>query len=295
VTRRLIAQAAQEVFGDPVGRPERSRRRRAWGLGLAATAAVAGAAVVWVVPLREGVAPRLAWLGQGSASAPSSASAPVAAGPTAAQSGRSGTAASGSTAAAPTAFDIAALTASLPQDGQAAWRLLAPAWGLPADAAEPCADWVSQRIACFRGNTNLAQVRQLDRPGLLTLADARGRNVYALLTGLGPDHAELRTGDGTATVPLTALAEVWTGEFSTLWRWPQGREGKPAADESGTPPAWLAARLDDAKVGPGDLRTRLQTFQRAQGLRADGVAGPLTFMQLNRANGVAEPHLARGK
>ena len=41
-----------------------------------------------------------------------------------------------------------------------------------------------------------------------------------------------------------------------------------------------------------NLRGRLQAFQRAQGLAPDGLAGPMTFMLLNRATGVDEPRLA---
>jgi general secretion pathway protein A len=39
------------------------------------------------------------------------------------------------------------------------------------------------------------------------------------------------------------------------------------------------------------LRSRLNAFQVAQGLKPDGLAGPLTLMQINRATGVDEPHL----
>lgn len=42
--------------------------------------------------------------------------------------------------------------------------------------------------------------------------------------------------------------------------------------------------------GPA-LRADLRAFQVAQGLQADGLPGPLTFMQLNRASGVDEPRL----
>ena len=39
------------------------------------------------------------------------------------------------------------------------------------------------------------------------------------------------------------------------------------------------------------LSRRLAAFQRAQGQPADGLAGPDTFMQLNRLLGVAEARL----
>ena len=44
---------------------------------------------------------------------------------------------------------------------------------------------------------------------------------------------------------------------------------------------------------PGDaaLKSKVQSFQVAQGLKPDGLAGPITLMQLNRATGVDEPRL----
>jgi general secretion pathway protein A len=39
----------------------------------------------------------------------------------------------------------------------------------------------------------------------------------------------------------------------------------------------------------------VSTFQRAQGLKPDGIAGPTTFMQLNRVSGVDEPRLSTAR
>jgi general secretion pathway protein A len=50
-------------------------------------------------------------------------------------------------------------------------------------------------------------------------------------------------------------------------------------------PAATGATFDPA------LKVRLQAFQRAHGLRADGRAGPLTLMQLSHATGGDEPRL----
>ncbi|HEX7636683.1 MAG TPA: peptidoglycan-binding protein, partial [Noviherbaspirillum sp.] len=38
-------------------------------------------------------------------------------------------------------------------------------------------------------------------------------------------------------------------------------------------------------------RQQLRQFQAAQGLFADGIAGPVTLMQLNRVAGLQEPRL----
>ena len=47
------------------------------------------------------------------------------------------------------------------------------------------------------------------------------------------------------------------------------------------------------KVDDAMLRTWIHRFQLAQGLPSDGSAGPMTLMQLNRANGVDEPRLQK--
>jgi general secretion pathway protein A len=58
----------------------------------------------------------------------------------------------------------------------------------------------------------------------------------------------------------------------------------------------LAAWRQVAPPAPGQglsgaLAEQLAGFQVAQSLRPDGIAGPTTFMQLNRVQGVAEPRL----
>ena len=67
---------------------------------------------------------------------------------------------------------------------------------------------------------------------------------------------------------------------------------------------WLARALDDMDgIAPGSdpvhaaptldatLRQRVRAFQRAQGLKADGQPGPLTFMQLESAAATEQPRL----
>ena len=55
---------------------------------------------------------------------------------------------------------------------------------------------------------------------------------------------------------------------------------------SGEPPPPAGQPMD------AELRNKVSRFQAANGLVADGRAGPATFMQLNRAVGIDEPRLA---
>ena len=72
-----------------------------------------------------------------------------------------------------------------------------------------------------------------------------------------------------------------------------GAPGTPvAAVEKGAPAPEIALKdLAGRAVSIAALRGKVFAFQLAQGLRPDGIAGPTTFMHLNRALGVAEPRL----
>ena len=172
-----------------------------------------------------------------------------------------------------------------------AWRALATAWNLPALEGDPCAAALRQQVQCYRSDgTSLALVRQLGRPGVLTLVDDAGKRGFVLLTGLNDQTATLVTSAGPQTVPLAQLAGLWRGEFATLWRVPDGPRAQALASQL------AALKGQAAPTGPGQaslsaLRSRIQAFQVAQGLVPDGVAGPMTQMQLNRATGVDEPRL----
>jgi general secretion pathway protein A len=301
VDRKLVDAAAQEVFFQP-GRPASGSPLAAWlrqprhaaltwlGLGLLGGAALFGAASLATQSRGPApVAPAAARLATApamglAASAPAPAMAPA-------------VAASASPQAA--TADLATLTRL--RDETQAWRELALLWGLPASAETPCQ--AAPRLAqthCFKGTTSLALIRQLDRPGLLTLYDDKRQPFYVLLTGLTADSALLQADGSAFSLPLATLANAWRGEFASWWRAPAGWSKSPTEGSTGSTVDWLAAQLARFNSQPppaaaqtfdATLRARLQAFQLAQGLQPDGRPGPMTLMQLNRVAGVAEPRL----
>jgi general secretion pathway protein A len=182
-----------------------------------------------------------------------------------------------------------------------AWRELAPAWKLAVGDDDPCQAAERAQVHCFKGNGSLALIRSLGRPGILTLRDAAGKPMYALLTGLDERSATLRMGEVSKSVSLAALASAWRGDFATFWRAPPGYAGNGVVAGNPGPLAdWLATQLASLEGGTQPaarqisdvaLKAKVAAFQQAQGLGADGLAGPITFMQLNRATGVDEPRL----
>lgn len=311
VTAAIVDKAAAEVFErSPAVRG--AGRRMAWlGAGVVAgAAAVAG--IVWMLENggRADLLPAVATaplVAASRAAVPASAASAAASAPAVAAQGAAPAASAAvpagdaASAAAP-AFDLKTALASMPHDEDEALRALGAAWGLTLPAgADPCRAAERQQAACFRRTGSLALVRQLGRPGVLTLYGDDDRASFAVVTGLSDGTVTLSVDGKPATVPVSALADTWRGEFATFWRTPQGYSRKLVEGGSGPAVDWVARQLASAEgaAAPGPkqkfdaaMRARLNAFQLAHGLVPDGQAGPMTLMQLNRLAGVDEPRLA---
>jgi general secretion pathway protein A len=279
-----VRAAAAEVFSRPPPRPLSVRPAiAALGAGVAAAAAV-----FMAMNAEHDSAPRAAV--QTAAPAASAPRVAVAAAPV-------------PVAAAPAA-SVALVSAPSPspptllRDSDEAFRELARVWKVDAGPGEACKALAAERVQCFSRNVSLSLIRELGRPGVVTLDAATGAPRYALLTALTADSATLSAAGTEQTVTLAALAARWRGDFATLWREPPGYSGRfeargPLVDwmavrlgaVNGTPPPAGAAAMD------AHLREQLRAFQLAHGLPPDGQPGPMTFMQLNRASGIDEPRL----
>jgi general secretion pathway protein A len=313
IDRHIVDKAASEVFDTArVSAPHHPGLGRMpnWGWGLVAgTAALGAAGVATAVLMHRPVGLASAQLAQvpvaAKASAPVAASLPAVvrvAVPVA--------------PVAPSSPSVAALdqksTNTLPAAWLArkqlsekkAWLELAQMWSLTLAEGDPCEQALHTQVHCFRSSRGLALIRQLGRPGIMTLNDENGRAVYALLMGLSGQGATLRMGGVTQTVSLGTLNKIWRGDFATFWRAPPGYQQSIVDGNAGPMVEGLATRLAVALGEPvtadkqnydAALKAKVAAFQQAHGLKPDGIAGPTTFMQLNRATGVDEPHLQTEK
>ena len=287
--RKVIDKAAAEVFGSETGyAPGAGPRPAAYVLGGLALLAGAGlAGFLLLNPGQKTIAP--------SRPLPSSLPAPLAV-------------ASSPVPAQPPALrpaeEIDALLVELPADINAAWGELAPGWKLPATNGDPCLAASAQQLQCYRTDSmTVPLLRQLGRPGILTLHTGNGPPVHAVLVGLGEQTATLRGAAGQHTVRLVALGRLWRGEFATYWRPPPGYTAGLQGEGTGPVIRQLASQLAQLEGAPAlpasaaapvldaALRARVRAFQRAQGLDADGQPGPLTFMQIDSATNADAPRL----
>ena len=290
VDRALVDQAASQVFDLPGLRGVGPLHAARWLAGGAA-AALAVFALTRVLPPWQAapapgpVAAATLVAASAAASASTQASAAVASPPPAVQAGG----------------DLGTQLFAQPLAEAEAWQRLARHWNVTRPlTADPCAGLPSQGLRCHSSQGGLSPVRLLDRPGWLLLSGPDGRSTRVLLESLQGDQARLGLADGrTLTVPLLKIAPWWQGEFHTLWRSPPGYGGEGVLAAEGPSGRWLAEHLAQLDGGPAQddadgLARRIRAFQMAQGLRPDGLPGPLTLMRLNHATGLVEPTLGDG-
>ena len=189
------------------------------------------------------------------------------------------------------------------RDANAVYRQLAALWHVDLPEGEPCAAAQKMDLHCYKSNSGLAEVRQLDRPAILILRDETGKVFYALVTGIVDSSATIYNGSTKHTVSLNLLGKYFQGDFVTLWHAPQNFRPSLHIGERGADVDWLAtqlARTNGLKIPDANLAydptlaKLVRNFQAAQGLKVDGIVGPKTYMLLNRTAGVQEPALQTG-
>ncbi len=293
VTPRILARAAAEVFSEGTGQAVPRKALAVAGL-LAASVAISVGAWHMVPRAQNGSAPPAidAQARQGTAPAAGRSArqaAPGQAGQLAAP-GQAGNASPGIDASA-----VPLLHASQ----SAALAELGSLWGHTLEAKAPCKTAPRDGLRCYQGKGALYALRQLDRPAVLALHQG-GALGYGLLVALDATGATLLRQGKRQTISVAELAERFDGEFTTLWRAPQHFHDELRLGDKGTDVDWLAAQLavlnkaaapaEGAALGK-DTQARLRSFQQQNQMKADGVAGPRTFMRLSQLAGVDEPRL----
>ena len=314
VERAVVDKAASEVFeptrAAPVSKHSRTPKHHLTTLGLGALGGALAAAMlfgVWTLTQpRDPVANRAVASREATAASqtvaalPEPAASPPASAPAA---NLPSAATTPSVESAPAKAPIQAGPppfADLLQSENAALRELGPLWGQSLPDADPCARAEREQLQCFRINRmTLNGLRQLDRPAVLTLRLPGQERGWALLTAMTSDTATLQVGTQRWLVPVTALADIWRGEYTTLWRQPPGQSGRLGNGNSGPAAVWATQQLTrlqkrgDLPASAVGFEQKVRAFQQANGLDAEGVAGPMTFMLINLAAGVAEPRLGK--
>jgi general secretion pathway protein A len=271
VDRATLTRAAHEIFGRPVP----VWRRMAWAYATLAMLGVVGAIAWWQWrPPTKGVAMPV----------------PVAK-------------PSGSDAVLPQALSW---PGAVPRDQaeSLANAALLKAWGLAYRGPKLCPAAVAQGLLCRSGRIGLDELRRMDRPAVLLMSDPQGRSMAATLLRLGPASARFSIGGVESNVALAALATQWSGQYTLLWRLPQGVPENLRPGARGPGVRWLAdqvAKLGHKPAVAGKdvfydqaLVRQVKQFQLDQGLVPVGYAGPQTLLRLLALTDATGPKLTGG-
>lgn len=184
-----------------------------------------------------------------------------------------------------------------------AYETLFDAWGYDYRSSEhgnACDYSETRGLGCLHRRGNWKMLSVLNRPAILELINRNGEAVYAALLSLDRDRARLKIGDDAQWYSREAVEAVWFGDYSLLWRVPpwESRLIEPGMIRDRE--TWLNEALMRAATAKSlvpesvdeDLEARISAFQRSEGLRTDGVVGPLTVIRLNDYMGRSVPRLS---
>jgi len=152
-----------------------------------------------------------------------------------------------------------------------------------------CKALAKNGLDCFKGEAGWDELRQMNRPAILTLEFEDGRRQYVLLRAIDGDNMSVDTADGPLRLSLSMLDPLWNGEFLLLWQRPIP-ESQITQTTKGDSIVWLRKVLAKAEgktlsgalptnFGP-ELRSQLSRFQVAHGLPNEGVADARTLLLL---------------
>jgi general secretion pathway protein A len=167
-------------------------------------------------------------------------------------------------------------------------------WGVdynPA-AGSACAQAEAAGLRCLFQRGSWGNLRQLDRPVVLTLTSSDGKSLDVALTGLDDQSAQLAVADGYVNVGLDVLTDYWLGQFLLLWRPANDNDQPIGPGMKSENVRWLRQSLEtidtgfnstsgDPDVFDTELQEQLIAFQRQHRLEADGIAGQKTIIIIN--------------
>ncbi len=166
-------------------------------------------------------------------------------------------------------------------------------WGLDSgNAANACSPAQTSGYECLGQRGSWNNLRQLDRPAILTLTDNDGDSHRVVLTAIQGDRAELSIAGLRVSHRLEDVSELWFGQYLLIWKPANGVSVALLPGATGPNVIWLReslAAIDDRyRAEPFDsdvydslLAEHVREFQRDHRLIVDGLAGTQTQIIVN--------------
>ncbi len=158
--------------------------------------------------------------------------------------------------------------------------------------SRPCTYIHSKKWQCVqRANRLISDLRQFNRPAVLSITEPAGGGAHVVLLGLTSTEAVLAAKDSSySRVTVQSLQQVWDGGATLMWEPPASYQGSIKKGDISPLVEWLNAQfaMMDGKsvimagtLFDSNLSERVKRFQREQGLRNDGIVGLTTLLRIN--------------
>ena len=176
------------------------------------------------------------------------------------------------------------------QNIDVAFAALFGLWQLqPISELTPCQAAQQQGLTCYQQQGNWNSIMRLNYPAVVYLQDAKINPFYGVIVERQYEQILLQLGEQQFWVGKDWFDRHFSGTFEILW---QSEQIMPREIGQSAPLAqvqWLENSLAMIDQRPArlvsqfdrQLEQHLMSFQRLHGLKADGIAGSQTLVQIN--------------
>jgi general secretion pathway protein A len=170
--------------------------------------------------------------------------------------------------------------------------------------ATGCDRAVQAGLRCLFESGTWNNLRQLNRPAIIELTDARGGRHHVLVSALKQDSVALELGDRVREYSLSEVDRFWFGKYLAIWNPPAGHEQPLRRGARGPKVIWLRETLARAglptqtermEIFDTVLETKVKEFQHRHQVEEDGVVGKMTMILLTTYDKVSPPLLAQSQ
>ncbi len=187
-------------------------------------------------------------------------------------------------------------------------RTLFSLWGIELPEVleqSPCDYALNHQLDCWHRRGGISSIKRVNRPALLKMISTEGQLFYAVLKIIDKSNRlHLVAADQTIDITEDKLEDVWTGEYTLLWKRPENYRDTIYPGDTDQTVGWLSEQLASlTDYGPPikeslsydyDMENRIRLLQKRCGIFVDGLVGKETLIKINTLIG-KPPKLQQGE
>ncbi len=172
-------------------------------------------------------------------------------------------------------------------------------WGIELPEVleqSPCEYALGHQLDCWHRRGGINSIKRMNRPALLKMISTEGQLFYAVLKAIDKsDRLRLVAADQTIDLTEDKLDDVWTGEYTLLWKRPENYRDTIYPGDTDQTVGWLSEQLASlTDYGPPikeslsydyDMENHIRLLQKRCGIFVDGLVGRETLIKINTLTG----------